>query len=112
MRSSLVAIAVVFVGCRTWQDSWQPVPTTTGKAWHNDKFQQTAFDTNGDGRIDRLRFWRGSGFAQELHDNDFDGWFDELVSLTYEEERSRKPERILAPDVPVTGSKGPYDRPE
>jgi hypothetical protein len=40
-------------------------------------------------RTDRLRDWIGSGLAEELYDNDLDGWFDDLISLGYEHETER-----------------------
>lgn len=109
--SALLAFAVVLGGCHTYRDSWQPVPVPTGKAWHNENCQQTAFDRNGDGRIDRLRFWMGSGTARELHDNDLDGWFDDLVFLVYEQEQGRSHVRVQAPVVPITGSSGAFELP-
>ena len=111
MRSALLAFATVLTGCHTYRDSWQPVPSPTGKAWHNESCQQTAFDRNKDGRIDRLRFWIGSGAAMELHDNDLDGWFDDLVFLANDRERERSPRRVQAPAVPVTGASGAFQRP-
>ena len=111
-RSVRIAIAALLVGCRTWPDSWQERPVATGKAWFNESCQQTAFDTNGDGKIDVLRFWIGSGAARELHDNDLDGWFDDLVYLSYEKERGRVHQHVEAPAVPVTGSSGAFKRPE
>jgi len=111
MRTTLVAFAVVLGGCRTYQDSWQPVRVPTGKAWHNENYQQTAFDSNGDGRIDRLRFWTGSGTARELHDNNLDGWFDDLVFLSYEREQKRSPQRVQAPVAPITGGSGAFPLP-
>src|SRR4051812_46744485 len=110
-RSILITFAVAFAGCRTWQDSWQPMPVSTGKAWFNERFQQTAFDTNGDGRIDRLRQWIGSGTAQEWHDNDLDGWFDDLIFLGDERESERRHLHLEAPVVPVTGSSGAFELP-
>src|SRR5262245_41720728 len=112
MLSTLIAFAVMLSGCHTWRDSWQPSSVPTGKAWHNERWQQTAFDMNGDGRIDRLRQWMGSGAARELHDNDFDGWFDDLVFLSYEQERTRSHQRIEAPAVPITGSSGAFQVPQ
>jgi hypothetical protein len=108
---TLVAFAAILSGCRTYPDSWQTVSVQTGKAWHNAACQQTAFDTNGDGRIDRLRQWIGSGTARELHDTDRDGWFDDLVFLTYEREVERRPERLKALAVPVTGNSGAFELP-
>ena len=107
----LIAFIAVFSGCRTWRDSWQPVPVSTGKAWHNESCQQTVFDTNGDGRVDRLRQWIGSGTARELHDNDLDGWFDDLVFLGYERESERRHLHVEAPVVPATGSSGSFEIP-
>ena len=112
MRSALVASAAVLDGCHTYRDSWQPVAVPSGKAWHNESCQQTAFDSNGDGRIDRLRFWIGSGTARELHDNDLDGWFDDLVFLSYERERERSHRRVQAPVVPITGGSGAFEGPQ
>ncbi len=80
-------------------------------AWHNARWQETAFDRNDDGRVDRLRFWIGSGAARELHDNDFDGWFDDLVFLSYEREGKRRPMHIEAPAVPSTGGSGAFQTP-
>ena len=98
-------------GCRTYTDSWQPAVVPTGKAWHNERFQQTAIDANSDGRIDRLRFWIGSGAARELHDRDQDGWFDDSVWLAYERERERTPLRTRAPLIPTTGGTGAFPFP-
>ena len=111
IHSTFVAFAAVLGGCHTWRDSWEPMPVSTGKAWFNERFQQTAFDTNGDGRIDRLREWIGSGTARELHDNDLDGWFDDLVFLAYEREGERRHLHLEAPVVPMTGSSGAFEVP-
>jgi hypothetical protein len=108
----LIMFAAAFAGCRTWQDSWQPMTVPAGKAWFNERFQQTAFDTNGDGRIDRLRDWMGSGIAKEWHDNDFDGWFDDLIFLGYERESKREHLHLEAPVVPTTGSSGFIELPQ
>jgi hypothetical protein len=110
----LLCLVSLHCGCRTrtWTDSWQPEPVPEGSAWHNSKFQQTAIDVNSDGRVDRLRFWRGSGTASELHDTNRDGWFDELVHLSYERERERLPYRSRVPSVPVTGSTGSFPYPQ
>jgi hypothetical protein len=111
MLSALIAFAAMLGGCHTWQDSWQPVSAPKGQAWFNEKWQQTAFDNNGDGRVDRLRQWMGSGAARELHDTNFDGWFDNLVYLSYEREGPTTQQRIEAPAVPITGSSGTFDVP-
>jgi hypothetical protein len=108
---AFLAVAALFGGCRTYPDSWQPLSVQTGKAWHNAACQQTAFDINGDGRIDRLRQWIGSGTARELHDDDRDGSFDYLVYLSYEREGERRPKRLEAPAVPVVGSSGAFNVP-
>ncbi|MDX2109088.1 MAG: hypothetical protein SFY80_02490 [Verrucomicrobiota bacterium] len=83
----------------------------TGFAWHNPSSQQTAFDVDADGRIDRLRFWIGSGSAEELIDDDLDGWFDRHVSIVYGKERDRKKIHSEALEVPVTGGSGAFPRP-
>ena len=111
MLSILIAFVATLVGCRTMRDSWQPVSVPAGNAWFNEGWQQTAFDLNGDGRIDRLRQWIGSGTARELHDNDFDGWFDDLIDLSYEREEKRSHQRLEAPAVPITGSSGAFQIP-
>jgi hypothetical protein len=107
----LTVLTAFLVGCRTYTDSWQPAPIPTGNAWHNEHFQQTAFDTNSDGRIDRLRFWSGSGSARELQDRNQDGWFDDTVFLAYERESKRIHMRARAPLVPATGSTGAFPFP-
>jgi hypothetical protein len=53
----------------------------------------------------------GSGTARELHDNDLDGWFDDLVFLVYEQEQGRSHVRVQAPVVPITGSSGAFELP-
>ncbi len=57
-------------------------PTTNTKSPLGHQENTQLIDTNGDGRIDRLRQWIGSGTARELHDTDCDGWFDDLVFLS------------------------------
>jgi len=110
-RVTLIAFAAVLAGCQTWQDSWQPMPVSNGKAWFNQRFQQTAFDTNEDGKIDRLREWIGSGFAEELHDNDLDGWFDDRIVLVNGRESERRHLHLEASVVPITGSSGRFELP-
>jgi hypothetical protein len=110
-RVIIVTFAAAFAGCHTWRDSWQPIQVSTGKAWFNKRYQQTAFDTNGDGRLDRIRDWVGSGVAKELHDNDLDGWFDDLVILGNERESERRPLHVKAPEAPVSGSSGAFEMP-
>jgi hypothetical protein len=61
--------------------------------------------------VDLLRFWIGSGAAQEQQDHDFDGWFDDLVEFAYQKERERKPLRLRVPKVPVTGDSGAFPLP-
>lgn len=99
-------------GCagRGWVDAWKPIPAPQGKAWHNAACQQTVFDTNGDGRVDRLRFWIGSGLAEEFIDEDRDGWFDTHLKLAYEKGERRRI-RSKAPAVPITDAAGSYARP-
>lgn len=83
---------------------WKSFAFQQGVALHHEGFQQTAYDTNSDGRMDRLRYWRGSGIARELHDNNKDGWFDTRVIIVYGEERSRNHLRIRAPFMPKHGT--------
>jgi len=110
MQAGILAILAGLLSCdQAWEDSWKPTPIPNGMAWHNEACQQTAFDTNKDGRVDRLRFWRGSGTAREQNDRNLDGWFDELVELVYEKERDRHSIHVRAPENPKTGSPGSFD---
>lgn len=110
---SLAALLFWVTGCRshTWIDSWQTVSAQKGLAWHNAAHQQTAFDIDADGRIDRLRFWTGSGLAEELIDEDLDGWFDGHVVIVYGNNREREPIHIQAPAVPAANAAGAFERP-
>ena len=101
------------VGCQShsWPDRWQPIQVSKGVAWHNPAFQQTAYDVDADGRVDRLRFWIGSGLAEELIDDDLDGWFDTHHFSAYGKERELKRIHESAPAVPVTNSLGAFDNP-
>ena len=36
----------------------------------------TFWDRNGDGKVDRIRRYQGSGYAREYFDEDFDGRWD------------------------------------
>lgn len=83
----------------------------SGSAWRNEAFQQTVFDADSNGRIDRLRFWMGSGVAEELIDDDRDGWFDTHLVTVYGKETGRKKIHKEAPVVPVVNSTGAFDRP-
>ena len=119
MRKTQIAIGVLLtasvslIGCRSraWVDSWQPIPTREGMAWHNEAYQQTVFDVNSDGRVDRLRFWVGSGLAEEFIDDDLDGWIDSYVAIAYGESGKRTKVRAEAPNAPVTNSTGAFKRP-
>lgn len=110
----ILAVSVSLIGChsRAWVDSWRPVPVKEGMAWHNEAYQQTVFDVNSDGRIDRLRFWVGSGLAEEFMDDDLDGWIDSYVSIVYGESGERTHVLAEAPNVPVTNSTGAFKRPK
>lgn len=110
----LAVVLLGLIGChsRTWVDAWRPTPILKGLAWHNEACQQTAYDIDSDGRIDRLRFWFGSGLAEELIDGDFDGWFDSHVVIVYGKDRERKQIHTQAPAVPVTNTPGAFKRPE
>jgi hypothetical protein len=110
------SVSVVFLclaGCQghAWRDAWHPIQVSKGLAWHNEAFQQTAFDTDANGRIDRLRFWIGSGMAEELIDDDLDGWFDSHLVIVYGKDGERKKIHKEAPVVPVTNAAGAFDRP-
>jgi hypothetical protein len=99
-------------GSHTYSPSWQSFAITKGIAWHNEGNQQTAYDTNSDGRIDRLRYWRGSGIARELHDQNNDGWFDTRIVIVYGTERIRNVVKVRAPHVPKAGTNTSFDIPE
>jgi len=45
-----------------------------GKVSWNDTL--TFWDRNGDGKVDRIRSYQGSGYAREYFDEDFDGRWD------------------------------------
>jgi len=109
----LSAILCCLIGCHShiWRDAWQPIPVPKGLAWHNEAFQETAYDTDSDGRIDRLRFWMGSGTAEELIDEDLDGWFDIHIVIVYGKDRERTKVHAQAPAVPVTNAAGAFERP-
>ncbi len=110
---SLSGILLGLTGChgRTLVDAWEPLPAPAGLAWHNEACQQTAFDRDSDGRVDRLRFWIGSGLAEELIDNDLDGWFDTHLFIVYGKDGDRKPIHQAVPAVPVTHAPGSFERP-
>lgn len=101
-----LAIAAILSSCGSheYAPTWQPFAIQKGKAWHNEGWQQTAYDSDSDGRIDRLRYWRGSGIARELHDQDHDGWFEIRLVIVQRNERIRSKIRIKAPLVPKTGT--------
>jgi hypothetical protein len=109
--SSLSVVCFCLAGCHTWPDAWQPIQVPQGVAWHNAAFQQTAFDSDANGRIDRLRFWIGSGLAEELIDDDLDGWFDRQLVTVYGKDREQKKIHQEAPAVPATYAAGGFDRP-
>ncbi len=100
-------------GCQShsWPDAWQTLKVTKGVAWHNPAHQQTAFDYDANGRVDRLRFWIGSGLAEELIDEDLDGLFDIHLSIVYEKERERKRIHLPTPSVPETDGSGAFSLP-
>ncbi|CAM2768366.1 hypothetical protein [Rariglobus hedericola] len=110
---SIAVILFCVTGCNshTWVDVWQPISVPKGLAWHNAAYQQTAFDIDSDGRIDRLRFWIGSGLAEELMDTDLDGWFDSHVVSAYGKDREQKQIHTQAPAVPVANAAGAFERP-
>lgn len=110
----LSMISLSLIGCHghRWRDAWQPKPVPKGLAWHNEAYQQTAYDINSDGRIDRLRFWIGSGLAEEFIDDDLDGWFDTHLVIVYGEDRERKQLHTQAPVAPVTNAAGAFERPK
>ena len=108
MQRSLILVLLIAVisgcGSHTYSPSWQQFAIPKGSAWHNEGNQQTAYDTNSDGRIDRLRYWRGSGIARELHDQNNDGWFDTRIVIVYGSERTRNIVKVRAPLVPKAGT--------
>jgi hypothetical protein len=108
-----LAALLSLVGCQShsWPDVWRSITTPKGVAWHNPAHQQTAFDVDSNGRVDRLRFWIGSGLAEELIDEDLDGWFDIHLSIVYGNERERKKVHAPTPSVPVTDGSGAFPRP-
>jgi hypothetical protein len=110
---ALLVILIWVAGCqsRTQLDAWQPTSVPKGLAWHNAAYQQTAFDIDADGRIDRLRFWGGSGVADELIDTDLDGWFDSHLIIVYGKDREKKEIHTQASAVPVTNAAGAFERP-
>ncbi len=115
MKHAALILPALFclVGCQShsWPDAWQTLKVTKGVAWHNPAHQQTAFDYDANGRVDRLRFWIGSGLAEELIDEDLDGWFDIHLSIIYEKEPERKRIHLPTPSVPVTDGSGAFSRP-
>ena len=112
LATSLVIATLAGCGSHTYYPYWKQFPVKKGVACHNEGSQQTAFDNNSDGRIDRLRYWRGSGIARELLDRNNDGWFDTLVVIVYDNERSRTDIRIRAPHFPKEGTNMSFDIPE
>ncbi|MGC4071595.1 MAG: hypothetical protein QM760_03625 [Nibricoccus sp.] len=100
-------------GCQSYttHDAWRPIQIPKGLAWHNEACAQTAFDTNADGRVDRLRFWIGSGLAEEFIDDDLDGWFDRQVASVYGKDGDPKQIHREAPAAPVTNAAGSFERP-
>jgi len=100
-------------GCstKTTDDRWRVEPVAVGKAWHHPMVQQTAFDADQDGRVDRLRHYIGSGLAMEQWDTDKDGMFDVLVTISYDKERGRTPQKAPAPVVPKAGNAGAFPKP-
>jgi hypothetical protein len=109
---SFSVILFCITGCHSPRlDAWHPISVPKGLAWHNEACQQTAFDIDADGRIDRLRFWGGSGLAEELLDDDLNGWFDSYLVIVYGKDRERKQIHTQAPATPATNAAGAFERP-
>ena len=72
--SAFVFIALTLVSC-TASPPAPPVHLPKGEKIEWDG-TSTFWDRNGDGRADRLRLYKGSGYAREYFDDDFNGTWD------------------------------------
>ena len=50
--------------------------------------------------------------ARELHDQNYDGWFDTRIVIVYGSERIRSVVKVRAPLVPKAGTNTSFDIPE